>query len=335
MPLSAAGPAGDARSLPVRKAIIPVAGLGTRLLPGTKAVPKGMLPVIDKPVVQYVVEEATSAGLTDIMLVTGEDHSAFRTYFAAADRLERLLTERGHQHVADEMRALTGDLPLAFVTQEAPRGLGDAVLRCCDHVGTEPFAILFGDNILSPGDDLLSRMIGARKRHGGTILALTEIPPDECSARTVAAFEPTDDPEVVRVTDLIEKPPAAAAPSNSIMIGRCVCDPSIFAVLRDTPPGYGGEMQLSDALRTLAQADPGTGGGVHGLRFHGHRFDTGNKQDFLRTTVELACRRPDIAPAFLPWLREFISTLSRPRDAQSDAEDGMGERQQTCGIHWA
>jgi UTP--glucose-1-phosphate uridylyltransferase len=266
--------------------VIPVAGLGTRLLPATKALAKGMLPLIDKPAVQYVVEEAVAAGLTDVVLVTGEDQDAFMAYFEGAS-----------------------DLPVASVRQAVPLGLGDAVLRCAEHVGAEPFAVLFGDNILRPGDDLMTKMIAARKRYGGTILALAEVSPDEASARCVAAFEPTADEGVVRVSDLVEKPGASGAPSNWIMIGRCVCDPAIFGVLRRTPPGLGGEIQLSDALRALAAADPSIGGGVHALLYRGRRFDTGNKLDYLRTTVELACTRPDLAGQFLPWLRDYISTL--------------------------
>lgn len=292
-----------------RTAIIPVAGLGTRLLPATKALPKGMLPLIDKPAVQYVVEEAAAAGLTDVVLVTGPDSAAFMAYFEPADQLEQVLAERGHHEVVAELRA-TYELPVACVTQDAPRGLGDAVLRCAEHVGAEPFAVLFGDNILSYGDDLLTRLIGARTRYGGTILALTEVPPEEAPARCVAAFEATPDEGVVRVTDLVEKPDGSGDRSSWIMIGRCVCDPAIFGVLRETPPGHGGEIQLSDALRTLALADPAAGGGVHGLLYRGRRFDTGNKQDYLRTTVEMACSRPDLADQFLPWLRNYLSSIS-------------------------
>lgn len=292
-----------------RTAIIPVGGLGTRLLPATKALPKGMLPLIDKPAVQYVVEEAAAAGLTDVVLVTGQDSGAFMAYFQPADHLERVLAARGHHEVIAELRA-TCELPVACVEQDVPRGLGDAVLRCAEHVGAEPFAVLFGDNILSHGDDLLTRMIAARARYGGTIVALTEIGQDEASARCVAKFEATTDQDVVRVTDLVEKPEASDAPSNWIMIGRCVCDPAVFGVLRETPPGHGGEIQLSDALNTLAHADPAAGGGVHGLLYRGRRFDTGNKQDYLRTTVEMACSRPDLAGQFLPWLRNYLSTIS-------------------------
>src|SRR5215472_9083283 len=291
-----------------RTAIIPVAGLGTRLLPATKALPKGMLPLIDRPAVQYVVEKAAAAGLADVMLVTGADSGAFMAYFDSADQLERVLAERGHGEMIADLRAAT-ELPVACIEQDTPRGLGDAVLRCAEHVGTEPFAVLFGDNILSNGDDLLTKLIAARTKYGGTILALTEVAPDEASARCAVAFEATAEQGVVQVTDLVEKPEASAAPSNWIMIGRCVCDPAIFDVLRETPPGLGGEIQLSDALRTLARTDPAAGGGVHGLLYRGRRFDTGNKQDYLRTTVEFACSRPDLADQFLPWLRNYVSAI--------------------------
>ena len=306
---NAARPSGDARTVPVRKAVIPAAGLGTRLLPITKAVPKGMLPVIDKPVVQYVVEEAAAAGLTDVVLVTGQDSETFRNYFGPADELERVLAERGNNAAVAMARAATSAVSVAFITQDAPRGLGDAVLRCASYVGDEPFAVLFGDNILSHDNGLLRKMMAARRKYGGTILALTDIPLDEVSSRAVAAFEPTDDAGIVRVTDLIEKPEVSKAPSNSIMIGRCVCDPAVFGVLADTPPGHGGEIQLSDALRTLARADAAIGGGVHGLLFRGRRLDTGNTQDYLRTTVEMACSRRDVADQFVPWLRRYVANV--------------------------
>jgi UTP--glucose-1-phosphate uridylyltransferase len=293
----------------VRKAIIPLAGLGTRLLPATKAVPKGMLPLVDTPVVQYIVEEAAAAALTDILLITGADRQAFEAHFGPALELERLLAERGYHDELGELASATSLARIRCVTQDEPRGLGDAVLHGADYVGAEPFAILFGDNVLREPENLLARMIAARSQYGGTILALTEIPRSEVASRGVVAFEPTRDPAVVRITDLVEKPTAEEAPSNWIMIGRCVCDPAIFRILRDTRPGHGGEIQLSDALRTLAALGTDSGGGVHGVLLRGRRLDTGNKQDYLRATVELACSRPDIAGEFLPWLRRYVREL--------------------------
>jgi len=293
----------------VRKAIIPLAGLGSRLLPATKVVPKGMLPLADKPVVQYIVEEAAAAGLTDILLVTGADRKTFDAHFGPAPELERLLAERGYHEALGELATTTGLARISCVAQDEPRGLGDAVLRGADYVGAEPFAILFGDNVLRGPENLLARMIAARSAYGGTILALTEIPRSEVSSRGVVAFEPTSDPAVVRITDLVEKPTAAEAPSNWIMIGRCVCDPAIFRILRDTPAGHGGEIHLSDALGVLAALREDRGGGVHGVVLRGRRLDTGNTQDYIRATVELACSRPDIAGEFLPWLRHYVREL--------------------------
>jgi UTP--glucose-1-phosphate uridylyltransferase len=293
----------------VRKAIIPLAGLGTRLLPATKVLPKGMLPLIDRPVVQYVVEEAAAAGLTDITLITGMDQEALEAHFAPTPELERMLADRGAMDALAALATVPAGTRIGHVSQDQPRGLGDAVLRCASSVGAEPFAILFGDNVLPGPDELLTRMIAARNAYGGTILALTEVSWSEVSSRSVVAFEPTGDPGVVRITNLVEKPAAADAPSNWIMIGRCVCDPAIFGILRDTPAGHGGEIQLSDALSALAVLDGDSGGGVHGVLFDAPRLDTGNKQDYLRATVELASRRPDIAGEFLPWLRRYVRAL--------------------------
>jgi UTP--glucose-1-phosphate uridylyltransferase len=271
-----------------------------------------MMPVVDKPAIQYVVEEAVSAGLSDVLLITGEGQQSISDHFERAYDLEARLSARGNQKALAEVRAPSELARVAYVRQDSPRGLGHAVLCAADHVGDEPFAVLLGDDLIDRKDDLLARMIAARQRYGGSIIALMEVPADQISSYGCAAFKPTDDPEIVAVTDLVEKPHASEAPSNWIVIGRYVCDPSIFSVLSHTPAGRGGEIQLTDALRTLAVADRDSrsdGGGVHGVLFHGRRYDTGNKQDFLRTTVEFACARPDLAPEFVPWLREYLKTL--------------------------
>jgi UTP--glucose-1-phosphate uridylyltransferase len=311
-----------ASSAAVTKAVVPVAGLGTRFLPATKVTPKVMLPVVDKPAIQYVVEEAAAAGLSDVCLVTGEGQQSIYDHFNRAYDLEKRLKARGNERALEAVREPSDLAHVSYVRQDSPRGLGHAVLCAADHVGNDPFAVLLGDDLIGMEDHLLSKMIAARQRFGGSIVALMEVPTDQISAYGCAAFKPTDDPEIVAVTDLVEKPPANEAPSNWIVIGRYICDPAVFAVLRETPPGRGGEIQLTDALRTLATSDripmaessaaEGTGadgGGVHGVLFRGHRFDTGNKQDFLRTTVEFACARPDLAPDFIPWLREFVDSL--------------------------
>jgi UTP--glucose-1-phosphate uridylyltransferase len=296
----------------VTKAVVPVAGLGTRFLPATKVTPKVMMPVVDKPAIQYVVEEAVSAGLSDVLLITGEGQESISDHFERAHDLEARLAARGNTKALAQVRAPSELAKVRYVRQDSPRGLGHAVLCAADHVGDEPFAVLLGDDLIDMRDDLLARMIAARQRYGGSIVALMEVPRDQISAYGCAAFKPTDDPEIVAVTDLIEKPHVSEAPSNWIVIGRYVCDPRVFSVLRETPAGRGGEIQLTDALRTLALADRDSdsdGGGVHGLLFRGRRYDTGNKQDFLRTTVEFACARPDLAPEFIPWLRDYLETL--------------------------
>lgn len=302
----------DPRALPVRTGVVPLAGLGTRMLPVTKALAKGMLPVIDKPVVQYVADEAAEAGLTSLVLVTGDDQAGFESYFGRAPELERILAQRGDRQSLALIEQDPRQPAISFARQDVPRGLGDAVLRSAGQVGNEPFAVLLGDNIVRPQDELLPRLIAARRARGGSVVALSPASAEGMAARTVAAFEPTADPAVVRITGLEQRPAGVPADDDWIMIGRCVCDPAVFGVLQDMARQMAGgeaELQLSDALSTLATVSPADGGGVHGLLFDGRRFDTGNKQDYLRTTVELACGRGDLTGSFVPWLRSFLGRL--------------------------
>jgi UTP--glucose-1-phosphate uridylyltransferase len=293
----------------VRKAVIPAAGMGTRFLPATKAVPKEMLPVVDTPTIQYVVEEAVAAGIGDILLITGRGKEAIEDHFDRAHELEELLEAKGDTAGLELIRRSDQLAAVHSIRQGAPKGLGHAVLCAADHVGDEPFAVLLGDDFIHPGDPLLRRMLEVRAQYGGSVVALMEVSQDQISLYGAAAFEPTGEDDVARVTDLIEKPDPDDAPSNQVIIGRYVCDPAIFGVLRETPPGRGGEIQITDALKTLAQTAPADGGGVHGVRFHGRRFDTGNRIDYLRTIVQFACERPDVAAEFVPWLRKYLDDL--------------------------
>jgi UTP--glucose-1-phosphate uridylyltransferase len=293
----------------VRKAVIPAAGMGTRFLPATKAVPKEMLPVVDTPTIQYVVEEAVAAGIGDILLVTGRGKSAIEDHFDRAPELEEVLEAKGDTAGLELIRRSNQLAAVHSVRQGAPKGLGHAVLCAADHVGDEPFAVLLGDDFIHPSDPLLQRMIDARARYGGSVVALMEVGIDQVSLYGAVAFEPTGEDDVVRLTDMVEKPSPEDAPSNKVIIGRYVCDPAIFGVLRETPPGRGGEIQITDALKTLAQMPPADGGGVHGVLFHGRRFDTGNRVDYLRTIVQFACERPDVAAEFVPWLRKYLDDL--------------------------
>jgi UTP--glucose-1-phosphate uridylyltransferase len=292
----------------VTKAVVPAAGLGTRFLPVTKATPKEMLPIVDTPAIQHVVEEAASAGLRDVLLITGRSKRSIEDYFDRNQELEEALAAKGDEAGLALVRASSELADMHYVRQGAPRGLGHAVLCAAEHVGDAPFAVLLGDDLIDHRDPLLRRMIEVRQRYGGSVIALMEVEPEQVSLYGCAAIKPTDTEDVVVVTDLVEKPALADAPSNWIIIGRYVCDPAVFGVLRETPPGRGGEIQLTDALRTLAIADHETSGaGVYGVLFRGRRYDTGNKLDYLRTQIQFACEREDIAPEFVPWLRDYLN----------------------------
>ncbi len=301
----------------VTKAVIPAAGLGTRFLPATKATPKEMLPIVDTPVIQFIVEEAVRAGLDDVLMVTGRNKSALEDHFDAAYELEATLRAKGDDERLELVQNATHLADLHYIRQGEPKGLGHAVLCAARHVGDEPFAVLLGDDMIDHRDALLVRMLEVRERLGGSVVALMPVTPAQISLYGAATVQPTDEPDVMRVTDLVEKPPADEAPSNLAVIGRYVLDPAIFAVLAETGPGRGGEIQLTDAINTLARrsadgaADEGRpvqdGGPVHGVVFTGRRYDTGDRGDYLRTVVRFAVERPDLGPDFLAWLREFVA----------------------------
>jgi len=293
----------------VTKAVIPAAGLGTRFLPATKAIPKEMLPVVDKPAIQYVVEEAVAAGLRDILLVTGRAKGALEDHFDRAPELEQALKAKGDDERLARICEPTELATVHYTRQGTPRGLGHAVLCAAHHVGDHPFAVLLGDDFIHPSDPLLRRMIEVRDQFGGSVVALMQVDSDQVSQYGTAAIEPTSTDGVVTVHDLVEKPAPADAPSNWIVVGRYVCDPAVFGVLENTPPGRGNEIQLTDALKTLAQMPASEGGGVRGVQFRGRRFDTGNPVDYLRTIIQFALERRDVAAEFLPWLRKYVDDL--------------------------
>ena len=285
----------------VTTAVIPAAGLGTRFLPATKATPKEMLPVVDKPAIQYVVEEAVAAGLDDILFVTGRSKRPLEDHFDRNLELESALEAKG-----DTARLLSvtesNDLArIHYVRQGDALGLGHAVLMAECHVGDQPFAVLLGDDLIDPRDAVLERMIAVRDELGGSVLCLMEVPRDQISLYGCAAVSPTGADGVVRVTDLVEKPDVDAAPSSLAVIGRYILDPEVFTVLARTPPGRGGEIQLTDALRELALA-----GRVHGVLFRGRRYDTGDRLSYLQAVIRLALEREDLGPALRAWLPEIL-----------------------------
>jgi UTP--glucose-1-phosphate uridylyltransferase len=292
----------------ITKAVIPAAGLGTRFLPATKAMPKEMLPVVDKPAIQYVVEEAVAAGLTDVLMITGRNKSALENHFDRVGELESTLLKKGDIERLRKVNYATDLAEVHYLRQGDPLGLGHAVLRARMHVGDEPFAVLLGDDIIDDRDVLLSKMIEEQSSRNATIVALLEVDPKLTHLYGIATVEATDDEDVVRITGLVEKPSTQDAPSNFAIIGRYVLRPEIFGILEHTPPGKGGEIQLTDALQTLA-ANPDIAGGVYGVVFRGRRYDTGDRLDYIKAIVQLAVDRDDLGPDLRPWLKTFAANL--------------------------
>lgn len=289
----------------VTKAVIPAAGLGTRFLPATKATPKEMLPVVDRPAIQYVVEETIRAGLNDVLMITGRNKRALEDHFDRVPVLESQLAEQGKDALLKAVEATNELGELHYVRQGDPKGLGHAVLRGKVHVGDEPFAVLLGDDLIDEKEDLLSRMVEVQQATGGSVIALMEVPRESISAYGAAAIEAVEGQDgYVKVTGLVEKPAPEEAPSNFAVIGRYVLSSKVFEVLENTAPGRGNEIQLTDALQTLA-VGTGEGEGVYGVVFKGRRFDTGDKLSYLKANVILASEREDLGPELREWLKEF------------------------------
>ncbi len=289
------------------KAVIPAAGLGTRFLPATKAMPKEMLPVVDKPAIQYVVEEAAAAGIEDLLIITGRNKHNSANHFDAVPELEDKLREKGDLERLRRVQKSSDLADIHVVRQGEPKGLGHAVLRAQRHVGDHPFVVMLGDDLIDERDPLITTMMTEHERTGATIVALMEVDPEHIHLYGCAAVEPMDSDDVVRVTGLVEKPAKEDAPSNFAVIGRYVLTPEVFDILEHVEPGKGGEIQLTDALQQLA-ADP-DGPGVLGVVFRGRRYDTGDRVDYIKAIVQLAVDRKDLGPELRPWLQEFAAQL--------------------------
>jgi UTP--glucose-1-phosphate uridylyltransferase len=293
----------------IQKAVIPAAGLGTRFLPATKAMPKEMLPVVDKPAIQYVVEEAVAAGLHDVLMVTGRNKYALENHFDRVYELEATLERKGDHAKLQQVNESTNIADIHYVRQGDPHGLGHAVLQARMHVGNEPFAVLLGDDLIDRRDALLTRMIEEQINRRASIVALLEVDPDHIHLYGAAEVEATGTADVVRVKGLVEKPSKETAPSNLAIIGRYVLRPEVFSVLSNTEPGKGGEVQLTDALQRMAGAPEWTGG-VYGVVFRGRRYDTGDKIDYIKAIIQLACERDDLGPSLRPWLQDYVGSLA-------------------------
>ncbi|MFC4242198.1 UTP--glucose-1-phosphate uridylyltransferase [Gryllotalpicola reticulitermitis] len=283
--------------------------MGTRFLPATKAMPKEMLPVVDTPAIQYVVQEAVDSGLHDVLLVTGRNKNALENHFDRAAELESMLEKKGDVDKLAKVNFSTELADVHYVRQGDPKGLGHAVLRARPHVGNESFAVLLGDDIIDQRDPLLTRMLDVAEKRHTTVVALLEVDPSQIHLYGAASVETTDEADVVRITGLVEKPSAEDAPSNYAIIGRYVLRPEIFNVLEHTQPGKGGEIQLTDALQELAEG-PAWLGGVYGVIFRGRRYDTGDRLDYLKSIVRIAADREDLGPDFRHWLIGYAGSLS-------------------------
>lgn len=290
----------------VLKAVIPAAGLGTRFLPATKAMPKEMLPVVDQPAIQYVVAEASKAGLKDVLMITGRSKRALEDHFDRVPFMEATLEAKGDTEKLRRVQEATDLGEIHYIRQKDPKGLGHAVLCAKQHVGDEAFAVLLGDDLIDERDELLSTMIDVQEKTGGSVIALMEVDPSQISAYGCADVTAVEGEDYVQVNGLVEKPAIEDAPSNLAVIGRYVLHPRVFDVLEETEPGRGNEIQLTDALETLAAAK-GEGSGVHAVVFRGRRYDTGDKLSYLQAVISLASERPDIGPELLPWLKDFVS----------------------------
>src|SRR6266536_504116 len=293
------------------KAVIPAAGLATRFLPATKAVPKELLPVVDRPVLEYIVEEGANAGITDILLITGRGKTSMVDHFDRRPDLEARLIEKGDEERLAVVIRSTELAEIYTCRQQEPLGLGHAVGVGESHVGNESFAVLLGDEFVDNDDPLLPAMLDLQAQTGGIVLAFIEVAPEEVRRYGIASVEPADVSvpglahDVVKVTGLVEKPTPDEAPSNLAVVGRYVLPPTIFNAIKRIKPGSGGEIQLTDAMALLLEE----GTPVHGVIYRGIRYDTGMPLGYLQAVVQLASRRPDVGPGFTEWLRSFVGSL--------------------------
>ncbi|HUI56314.1 MAG TPA: UTP--glucose-1-phosphate uridylyltransferase GalU [Bryobacteraceae bacterium] len=286
----------------VRKAVFPAAGLGTRFLPATKAQPKEMLPIVDKPIIQYGVEEAIHSGIQNIIIVTGRGKSAIEDHFDVSFELENLLESRGKKELLAIVRNISDMISVSYIRQKEALGLGHAVLRAWELVGHEPFAVVLADDLIESEVPCLRQLLDVYGFFGAPVLAVMEVPAENISAYGAIDAEPVahngSRDRVYRIRDLVEKPKASEAPSNLAIIGRYVVTPEIFDSLQAIDPGSGGEIQLTDALKHLLRTRP-----IYAYRFEGTRYDAGDKLGFLKATVEYALRRHDLGGVFREYLK--------------------------------
>lgn len=285
----------------VRKAVIPAAGLGTRFLPATKATPKEMLPIVDKPTIQYIIEEALASGIEDILIITGRSKRAIEDHFDRSIELELNLEEHGKMKELEMVRKIS-EVRIHYIRQKEPRGLGHAILCAKHFVEDEPFAVLLGDDVVDGRVPALKQLIDVYDKTGASVLGVQEVPQEKVSSYGIVASQPTDEPRTFTVNDMVEKPAVQDAPSRLAVLGRYVINPEIFEILEHTEPGRGGEIQLTDALKVLAKQQA-----MYAYNFEGRRYDVGDKQGFLEATVEMALKRPELHDGFLAYLQGIVA----------------------------
>ena len=290
----------------IRKAIIPAAGFGTRFLPETKAMPKEMLPIVDKPTIQYIVEEILASGIEEILIISGHAKRAIEDHFDSSPELESHLRANGKEDLLKEIQKIS-DIKVHYVRQPYMRGLGDAILCAKDFIDNEPFGVILGDDVVYNGNGkpALQQLIDQYEKTASTIIGCQMVAPEQVSSYGIIDGEVTNDPDLVKVADMIEKPSIEEAPSRIAALGRYVITPDVFSVLEETKPGKGGEIQLTDALRVMAG-----NGNVYAYNFKGKRYDTGNKFEYLKAVMEFALRREDLGKDFAMYLKEGVGGMA-------------------------
>jgi len=289
--------------LKVRKAVIPAAGMGTRFLPATKAQPKEMLPIVDKPTIQYIIEEAVASGVEDILIVSGRGKRAIEDHFDKSYELEDILRRKGEAELLELVQSISNLANVNYVRQKEPKGLGHAIYCARSFIGDEPFAILLGDDIVDSSVPCLKQMIDVYEEYGATVLGVQQVPDSEVSKYGIIKGELIGD-RVYRVEDMVEKPDIESAPSNVAILGRYIVTPDLFTYLENAAPGKGGEIQLTDALRAMLATSP-----VFAYDFIGKRYDVGNKLGFLEATVEFALKRDELRDEFAAYLKNRLNSL--------------------------
>lgn len=289
----------------IRKAVIPAAGFGTRFLPETKAMPKEMLPIVDKPTIQYIMEEILASGIDEILIISGHAKRAIEDHFDSSPELEQHLFEHNKLDLLEQVRKVA-NIKVHYIRQQHMRGLGDAILCAKDFIDGEPFGVILGDDLVYNGEDTpaLGQLLEQYEKTGCTIVGCQTVDREQVSSYGIIKGNPTEDPDLVHVEDMVEKPKVEEAPSRLAALGRYVITPEVFEILEQTKLGKGGEIQLTDALRVMAH-----NGNVYAYNFKGKRYDTGNKLGFLKATVEYALRRDDLGDAFKKYLTEVVKDL--------------------------